>query len=72
MRKSRFSDQQIALALQQAERRLEIRSLQSKLSVSERRALRVTGWPGSTHRHKSRAADQKNSHWRALATATAG
>jgi len=26
--------------------------------VSERRALRVTGWPRSTHRHQSRAKDQ--------------
>ncbi len=26
--------------------------------MSERRALRVTGWPRSTHRHQSRAKDQ--------------
>ena len=41
-----------------AERRQEIRNLEEKFAVSERRALQVTGWPRSTHRHESRAQDQ--------------
>lgn len=34
-----------------------MKELQERFSVSERRALRVTEWPRSTHRHQSRAAD---------------
>lgn len=32
--------------------------LQREFAVSERRACRTTGWPRSTHRYESRAADQ--------------
>lgn len=34
-----------------------MKQLQERFSVSERRALRVTEWPRSTHRHRSQAAD---------------
>ena len=42
--------------LKPAARRKKIRNLQSSFVVSERRALRVTGWPRSTHRHQSQTA----------------
>jgi putative transposase len=44
--------------LKPARRRIEIRALQQRYRVSERRALRVSEWPRSTHRHRSQAADQ--------------
>ena len=34
-------------------RRVEIRDLQVRFGVSERRALRATDWPRSTHRHRT-------------------
>jgi putative transposase len=35
-----------------------VKQLQDRFGVSERRALRVTEWPRSTHRHRSQASDQ--------------
>jgi putative transposase len=40
-----------------ARRRLEVRSLQTVFSVSERRTLRGLGWPRSSHRYESRRRD---------------
>lgn len=50
--------------LKPAKCRWETWNLQAKFAVSEQRARGVSGWPRSTHRHKSRVKHQTPLHMR--------